>query len=109
MLRRIWYRTKVLSVLQKEFSYNPAVPGLQSPVFNEVTKMFLKNKWSEYDAAAYFIIIQCRELSFGAETKIFIDEKLRIIKEMRHKFVAPPELYNEAVMELVRTHNLGSH
>ena len=54
MLLLIWFRTKVLRVLRDELKYDPAVPGVQSEVFNALTKQIRKIGGNEYDAAVAF-------------------------------------------------------
>ena len=56
MIGIIFYRAKVISVIHHEFNYKPAVPGWQSPVFNDITRQVRKMGGNEYDGATAFML-----------------------------------------------------
>ncbi|RRQ20187.1 hypothetical protein D5687_10645 [Guyparkeria sp. SCN-R1] len=70
MFGTIWYRTKVLRILRESFGYEPAVPGWQSKVFNDVTKHAKKQGGNEYDGAIVFMIVQIEALKDSEDLEV---------------------------------------
>ena len=83
-LKLIWFRTRVLSILKNNLKYDPAVPGIQSPAFNAITKHYRANDWNEYDAAIGFMLVQLGLISkpLSSESRAFYYEKLNLIESI---------------------------
>jgi hypothetical protein len=76
MFGTIWYRSKVLRVLQDEFDYKPAIPGWQKETLNGVTRHIKARGGNEYDGAIAFMLVTITAMS-GAdgEARAFMREK----------------------------------
>lgn len=70
MFGLIWFRAKVLQVLRIDFNYEPAVPGVQTKVFNTVTKEVRKSKGNEFDAAVAFMVIQADAIKDSEDPEV---------------------------------------
>ncbi len=99
MLRMIWYRSKVLNILENEFEYKPAVPGWQSKQFNAVTRHLKKQGGNEYDGAVGFILVQINSLREDHE----FDKENRIDNEVYEW----KEKMNNKVSQLLPRTNLA--
>lgn len=61
--KAIWLKAKTLRVLKEEYGYNPAVPGIQTAMFNGCIRHVLSAGGAERDAAALFLITQVGMMS----------------------------------------------
>ncbi len=81
-LRLVWFRARALAVVVNSLGYNPSVPGLQSPIFNAITRSGLSSGWNEYDVAICFMLVQLGTLSkpLSADTHDFYYDKLKLVE-----------------------------
>lgn len=73
MIFLIWFRYKVLTVLEQEFDYRPATRGLPKGPFNALTRHIRKLGGNEYDGAIAFMLVQAGALTGdSADAQAFI-------------------------------------
>ena len=75
MFGMMWYRAKVLKIIEKDYVYKVAVPGWQTKIFNETTRHIKQQGGNEYDAAISFMLIQSNSIidTKAEEAKSFIE------------------------------------
>lgn len=93
MFGMIWYRTKVLSVLSEQFGYKPDVPGMQSEIFNSVTRQIKKQGGNEYDGAIGFMLVLTDSMQSDTNKEV-LEWKTRIT-QIAHSLMPKGRIGNQ--------------